>query len=133
MYLDAWLTSLNGAYNTYNTYRFDWYELRDKLITDPVLLEIRDNLEGIYYIFENLFALLPPPVLRPVWYAHVEDVGQGNEGAELTMTAILEVMLLANPAQVEYFVALLDGYRQSIWNRPFNKFYYQTIADLFQL
>lgn len=137
MYLEQWLNSIDGAYNSYNTYRFDWYDLRDKSITDPTLLEIRDNLRGIYYIFENLFGILPPPVLQSIWYKHVQNVGQGDNGDavefQLTMTAILEVMLTANPSQVEYFVALLDGYRQSIWNRPFNEFYYATIANMFKI
>ncbi|GAH92394.1 unnamed protein product, partial [marine sediment metagenome] len=34
-----------------------------------------------------------------------------------------------NPDQTEYFVGLVDAYRQSIWNRPFNKALNQELTD----
>lgn len=47
---------------------------------------------------------------------------------EVTMDAILSAMLSADPAQVEYFVGLVDAYRQSIWNRPFNKDFFAALG-----
>lgn len=49
-------------------------------------------------------------------------------GYELTMDAILSTMLSADPTQVEYFVGLVDAYRQSIWNRPFDKDFFAALA-----
>lgn len=50
------------------------------------------------------------------------------EPAELTMDAILSTMLSADPPQVEYFVGLVDAYRQSIWNRPFNQEFFAALG-----
>jgi len=49
------------------------------------------------------------------------------------MDAILSVMLSATPEQVEYFVGLVDAYRQSIWNRPFNQDFYAALARGFMI
>lgn len=49
-------------------------------------------------------------------------------GFELTMDALIITMLSANPEQVDYFVGLVDAYRQSIWNKPFNKSFYAALA-----
>ena len=48
--------------------------------------------------------------------------------AEITMAAILNAMLIASPYEVNYFVGLVDAYRQSIWNKPFNKEFYAALA-----
>lgn len=53
--------------------------------------------------------------------------------AEVDMSAIILAMLSANPEQVEYFVGLVDAYRQSIWNRPFDKEFFATLARGFML
>lgn len=55
------------------------------------------------------------------------------EPYELDMSAIIIAMLSANPEQVEYFVGLVDAYRQSIWNRPFNKDFYAALARGFMI
>ena len=49
------------------------------------------------------------------------------------MAAILAAMLEAEPDEVEYFVGLVDAYRQSIWNRPFNKQFYAALARGFMV
>ncbi|GAH32071.1 unnamed protein product, partial [marine sediment metagenome] len=33
---------------------------------------------------------------------------------------------------VLYFIGLIDAYRQSVWNQPFNKEYYAALARGFQ-
>lgn len=55
------------------------------------------------------------------------------EAAEFSMGALLSTMLSANPEQVEYFVGLVDAYRQSIWNRPFDKDFYAALARGFMI
>ncbi len=58
--------------------------------------------------------------------------GEPPEPYELTMDAIINVMLTAEPAQVEYFVGLVDAYRQSIWNKPFNEDFFAALARGFE-
>jgi len=47
---------------------------------------------------------------------------------ELTMASLLTTMLSADPSEVLYFVGLVDAYRQSVWNRPFNQEFYAALA-----
>ncbi len=49
----------------------------------------------------------------------------------LTMEAILNTMLTADPYQVEYFVGLVDAYRQSIWGKTFNSEFFTALAQGF--
>lgn len=51
---------------------------------------------------------------------------------DLTMDDLINAMLLADPYQVEYFVGLVDAYRQSIWNRPFNQEFFAALARGFE-
>ena len=55
------------------------------------------------------------------------------DAAEVDMDSIIVAMLSANPDQVEYFVGLVDAYRQSIWNRPFNESFYAALARGFMI
>jgi len=47
---------------------------------------------------------------------------------ELTMDALLSVMLKATNEQLQYFIGLVDAYRQSIWDKPFNQEYFAALA-----
>lgn len=62
---------------------------------------------------------------------YVNDYVPWSAG-DLTMDALLSTMLSANPNQVMYFIGLLDAYRQSVWNRPFNREFFTGLAKGFQ-
>ncbi len=47
---------------------------------------------------------------------------------DLTMDAIINTMLTADPAQTLYYIGLVDAYRQSVWNRPFNREFFAALA-----
>ena len=47
---------------------------------------------------------------------------------ELTMDDIINTMLTASPEQVNYFVGLVDAYRVSIWDKPFNEEFFAALA-----
>ncbi|GAF99130.1 unnamed protein product, partial [marine sediment metagenome] len=53
---------------------------------------------------------------------------EGLMGEGLTIQSMINAMLLANPYEVEYFIGLVDAYRQSTWNRPFNKEFFAALA-----
>jgi len=55
---------------------------------------------------------------------------EGN--GEVTMDAILSAMVQADPDQLQYFIGIVDAYRQSIWNRPFNKEFFAALARGFE-
>jgi len=53
-------------------------------------------------------------------------------GGEFDMDTLLSTMLAADPKQVQYFVGLVDAYRQSIWNQPFNEEFFAALARGFE-
>lgn len=44
------------------------------------------------------------------------------------MDAILSAMLSAAFQQIEYFIGIVDAYRVSLWNEPFNAEFYAALA-----
>lgn len=52
---------------------------------------------------------------------------------DVNMDAIIYAMLTAEPDEVMYFVGLVDAFRQSIWNRPYNQEFFAAIARGFML
>lgn len=53
-------------------------------------------------------------------------------GAEVTMDALLNAMLAASFDELQKFIGLVDAYRVSIWNAPFNADFYGALARGFQ-
>lgn len=68
----------------------------------------------------------PFAYVGPWWYYFTNCI------AGLDMDSLLNVMLEADPKQVEYFVGLVDAYRQSIWNKPFNSEFFAALARGFE-
>ena len=63
-------------------------------------------------------------LLRTNW---PED-GEPPPEYELTMDKILSVMVAAQADDIQYFVGLVDAYRTSIWNKPFNEEFFAALA-----
>lgn len=57
------------------------------------------------------------------------DVG---DPYELTMEDMLITMLAATPYELNYFIGIVDAYRQSIWNKPFNEAFFAALARGFE-
>lgn len=51
---------------------------------------------------------------------------------EFTMGKLINTMLTAMPDEVTYFVGLVDAYRQSVWNQPFNQEFFAGLARGFE-
>lgn len=54
------------------------------------------------------------------------------ETSEFDMAVLLSTMLAATPYQLEYFIGLVDAYRQSLWNKPFNAEFFGALAKGFE-
>jgi len=54
--------------------------------------------------------------------------GLDADPVEVTMDDLINTMLTADPAQVEYFIGLVDAYRQSLWTRPFNQEFFAALG-----
>ncbi len=90
-----------------------------------------------YYLMRNFFVhhagVGEVDILTSPHYAAMYFASQGVEPEPLTFDDILALMLEADPYQVQYFVGLVDAYRQSIWDRPFNKEFFAALGRGFQL
>jgi hypothetical protein len=56
----------------------------------------------------------------------------GSQIGEVTMEKMLAAMLEAETDEISYFVGLVDAYRQSVWNKPFNAEFYAALARGFE-
>jgi len=55
-----------------------------------------------------------------------------GEPEPFTMDTLINAMLTATPEQITYFIGLVDAYRLTIWNEPFNAEFYAAIARGFE-
>lgn len=58
--------------------------------------------------------------------------GQSGEAAEFNMDILLSTMVGASHNQLENFIGLVDAYRQSLWNKPFNVELFAALARGFE-
>jgi len=52
----------------------------------------------------------------------------GEPSGLSTMGGLLSLMLSAEPSEILYFIGIVDAYRQSVWNQPFNQEFYAALA-----
>ena len=57
-----------------------------------------------------------------------DHLNENMGGGEVDMSAILTAMLAATPDEIEQFVGIVDAFRVSIWNRPYNEEFYAALA-----
>jgi len=57
---------------------------------------------------------------------------QDNWGGEINMGMILTAMYEATNDELLNFIGLVDAYRQSLWNKPFNAEFFAAIARGFE-
>ena len=54
------------------------------------------------------------------------------EVEEFEMEMLLSAMVTATPYELKYFIGLVDAYRQSVWNKPFNQEFFAALARSFE-
>ncbi|GAH58391.1 unnamed protein product [marine sediment metagenome] len=99
----------------------------------PAIYDILTCLSEILGYDNDIWRYSLNSVYKSVTAESIYWAAQQGGADIIDMDAILSIMLSANPEQVEYFVGLVDAYRQSIWNRPFNKDFYAALARGFMI
>lgn len=119
-----------------NAARIDWNAGDDHAAIGHIIDGMTETIQYManmlakgYYGWDGSTFLLPTALDRNYACPFITEAPP----YDLTMAAIIVTMLSANPKQVEYFVGLVDAYRQSIWNRPFNQDFYAALARGFEL
>ncbi len=49
-------------------------------------------------------------------------------GGGIDMASILTAMLAATPEEIQSFIGIVDAFKVSIWNRPYNEDFYAALA-----
>ena len=49
-------------------------------------------------------------------------------GGGVDMASILTAMLAATPEEIQQFIGIVDAFKVSIWNRPYNEDFYAALA-----
>ena len=96
---------------------------------------ITQAASGVWYLadaFENFLDKTDTEVEESHFF---ETIYWGNAdagGDPLTMRAILDEMFTADNEELMQFIALVDAYRQSLWNKPFDVDYWAAVARGFE-
>jgi hypothetical protein len=125
---NGWRGSLNSEYNQALS---DWQGGDDHAALQDVIQGMSHTVQFMLNILNGgffgwngatwcLISILDRDSANP--FITADDV------PALDMAGIINAMLAATPEEVEYFVGLSDAFRQSIWNRPFNKEFFASLA-----
>lgn len=118
--LDTFLEPLKEWFQdarwTHNYFNADWREHVSSMVTTVMYMLS-------YLTHGNQFGYHPYRV--PYYF-------ENCVGGDLDMDTLINTMLTATPAQITYFVGLVDAYRQSIFNKPFNEDFFAALARGFE-
>lgn len=102
-----------------------WLLGQDHEAIEDILSELRD----IRQMGSQWGGWIPYDYEGPIWW-YLENCVAGDD---LTMDAILSVMITASEAEYRTFIGLVDAYRVGLWNKPFNAEYFAALARGFAL
>ncbi len=133
-YIDTWY---GHAYTYFALAKDDIWEAKQQfgVWTDKKVLETLIN--GCWRLYTSVGALIGyaepttidyqiPYFLREFTIAEAPDAG-------ITMRMILDEMFTADNEELKQFIALVDAYRQSLWNKPFDVNYWAAVARGFEV
>lgn len=117
--------SAAGYIGTYYDLALDALNDNDVKLAVQALIATRNYLvNGIKYAASYRFFYEPEyGILALFNIVHAE----GN-GAEVTMSAVLSALLVADPDEVKQFVGITDAFKQSIWDKPYNREFYAALG-----
>jgi len=138
-FVDAY-TDLRAAYSDANT---DWDYASDHWLAwqvhfnagqyNSAQYDLARCVQRMMWAMTNIFSFTGYGAYYSLLCENIYWGHYDIETGELDMASILSTMLTATPPQVTNFVGLVDAYRQSIWNNPFNREYYAALARGFTL
>ena len=57
-----------------------------------------------------------------------DHINENLGGGGVDMASILTAMLAADPDEIQQFIGIVDAFKVSIWNRPYNEDFYAALA-----
>lgn len=132
---DAAQTHLGSARYWLNRADSHWWANEDHLCLEDVMTAIYENnqacehiIQGGFYGYNGATNIIPTALDRNMACDFITEAPP----AEFTMDDILTAMISADAAQLMTFIGVVDAYRVSLWNEPFNAEFYAALARGFQ-
>jgi len=123
---DNAITPLQDCTGAIATARSYWNAGNDHMAIAATIDGLEDLNLAVDYMLCYIWMFTPKTCLCNILDQMQDEYGNG--GVEVTMDTILSLMVGASPDQLEYFIGLVDAYRQSLWNRPFNAEFFAALA-----
>lgn len=108
----------------------DWNAGDDHAALVNVLQGMQKHNDALEAIINYALPLTPKNLLPTILYQMRTEYGAA--AYELTMTKLINCMFTASFEELRSFVGLVDAYRQSLWNKPFDVELWAAIARGFE-
>jgi len=99
--------------------------------TKEALIDACACIRQIRYIFNKGFDYEEALFSDNCFYISIFRAAHEPIGGEVTMDSLLSAMVTATDPQLMNFIGLVDAYRQSLWNKPFNAELFAALAKGF--
>ncbi len=119
------LTYSNRCLNHMSDAWVHWYSNQDHNAIEDVLSGLSDANAAAGYAG---WGYDPFAYVGPWWWYLTNCI----EGGTLTMADIITAMHTASNEELKTFIGLVDAYRISLWNKPFESDFYAAIARGFE-
>jgi len=123
------VSRITDMYSNWNGVVDEAYDLQNALFTDGnpasnlAMSALRIDLGAVRNNWGGGSSTLGGRLLSMFDY-----LNDGLGGGEVNMAAILTAMLAATPEEIQQFIGIVDAFRVSIWNRPYNEDFYAALA-----
>lgn len=88
------------------------------------VMDACDSLSVGFWVMTEKFNQCDPKYVLPFYLKH-------HTGGTITMEDVINAMLVAENDELTTFIGLVDAYRQSIWNQPFDKEFFSSLGRNF--
>ena len=126
-YSQTWTKALY-AFNSAQEAYIHWNANQDHEAIYDLYSAIRRLQEGMYLLVGKNVPDTGDYALPYFLRTYTIETG----GDEFTMGLLLSTMSEASADELKYFIGLNDAYRQSIWDKPFDKEYFAALARGFE-
>lgn len=133
-YVTNWRTCYLNLWSEFNNLYNDCYNLGTQLNTEgnPNSSQSAYNMATHILNIRNYFASGSDTLYGRMYTAMNWVDNNIGGGGEVTMDAILSVMITSSFEDLQKFIGIVDAYRVALWNAPFNADFYAALARGFQ-
>lgn len=129
--IDTAFSEANYQYHTFLVPITEWFQ--DEVFTHVIFdSDWRQKVSSMCTTIDYILKFLihgnwqgNHPYRLPYYLRYCIDDG-------MDMDMLLSAMVTADFSQLQYFIGIVDAYRQSLWNKPFNAEFFAALARGFE-